>query len=101
LATLLGGGVWFLIGQAANFSTLVGALKRADPWWLVPPACAVAALYLSSPRRRGLARDEGRKLRRGVASVVRAIVLLRSAASRRRPLVRGVAGGVLHWGSES
>jgi uncharacterized membrane protein YbhN (UPF0104 family) len=216
VAALLGAGVWFLIGQAASFSKLVDALKRADPWWLVaavaavgvgyvgyaliyqavanvergprpalpltlrvavaifgasivataagrlggeywtlrrmrekppqawaralalntaqwallaafawsgalillvgadhgtplevklgwllvPPVCAVPALYLSSPRRRGLARDEGGKLRRGFASVVRAIVLLRSAASRRRTLVRGVAGGVLHWGGE-
>jgi len=216
VAALLGGGVWFLIGQAASFSKLVDALKRADPWWLVlavaavgvgyvgyalmyqavanvergprpalpltlrvavaifgasivataagrlggeywtlrrmrekppqawarvlalntaqwamlaafawsgalimllgagrraplevelgwllvPPACAIPAIYLSSPQRRELARDEGGRLRRGFASVVRAIVLLRLAAARRRTLLRGVAGGILHWGGE-
>lgn len=216
IAALLGAGVWFLIGQAANYSKLLHAIDRADVWWLVAaltaatssyfgyallyralacvadgpkprlwlalrlavaifgasvlgtsagrlgseywtlrrmherppqawsrvlaintaqwallaglawigavamllgaghgaplavelgwlfalPACTVAALYLTSGRRRSLAEDRGRPLRRTLASALRGIVLLRTVASQRGLVSRGLLGGLVYWGGE-
>jgi uncharacterized membrane protein YbhN (UPF0104 family) len=44
VAALLGAGVWFLIGQAADYSKLEDAIGRAHPWWL---GAAVAAAMLA------------------------------------------------------
>ncbi|HET9059282.1 MAG TPA: lysylphosphatidylglycerol synthase transmembrane domain-containing protein [Acidimicrobiales bacterium] len=46
LAALLGAGAWFLIGQAANYSKLEDAVRRANPWWLVAAVLSVSIGYL-------------------------------------------------------
>ncbi|HKN93576.1 MAG TPA: lysylphosphatidylglycerol synthase transmembrane domain-containing protein [Thermoleophilaceae bacterium] len=46
VTALLGVGVWLLIGQAANYSRLVDAVRRADPWWLLLSLAGVAVGYL-------------------------------------------------------
>lgn len=45
VAALLGAGVWFLIGQAASYSSLLHAITRADPWWLAVAAVAALCAY--------------------------------------------------------
>jgi hypothetical protein len=46
LAALLGVGVWLLIGQAASYSKLAGAIGRAQPWWLVGALAAAVTGYV-------------------------------------------------------
>lgn len=69
--------------------------------WLVSvPVCAGLAIVLSAPSRRRLTEDTGGRVRRVIASALRAIVLLRCAARRPPVLARVVAGSLLHWAGE-
>jgi uncharacterized membrane protein YbhN (UPF0104 family) len=91
-----------LVGAAA---LLAGAGRGAPfgvelAWLLALPVCAVPAVYVSARSRRSLSEDRGGWLRRGFATAVRGLVLMRFVAARRRPLARAVAGSVLHWGGE-
>lgn len=46
IALLLAGGVWLLIGEAANWSHLLHALRRVGVWWLVLAVFGSALGYL-------------------------------------------------------
>jgi uncharacterized membrane protein YbhN (UPF0104 family) len=45
VAALLGGGVWFLIGQAADYSKLARAIGQAGSWWLLAALAASCICY--------------------------------------------------------
>jgi uncharacterized membrane protein YbhN (UPF0104 family) len=46
VALLLAGGAWLLVGEAANWSHVMHALRRVGPWWLVLAAVGSAAGYV-------------------------------------------------------
>lgn len=46
VTALLGVGVWLLIGQVANYSRLVDAVRSADPWWLLLALAGILFAYL-------------------------------------------------------
>jgi uncharacterized membrane protein YbhN (UPF0104 family) len=69
-------------------------------WLLALPACTLPALVVSARSRRRLAEDRGGWLRRGFATAVRGLVLLRFIAARPRLLAPALAGSLIHWGGE-
>lgn len=86
-------------------SQLVGTAHSAPlgveiAWLVAPPVCVAGGLFFTSGRRRRLAEDHGGKVRRTLASALRAVALLRQLASDRREGLRALAGGLLHWGGD-
>jgi uncharacterized membrane protein YbhN (UPF0104 family) len=99
---------WAILAALASIAAallLAGVGRRAPlgvelVWLLLPAACALPAVYLSSPARQGLTEDRGSRVRRTFATVVRALVLLRLMSVRRRALMRGLPGGLIYWAAE-
>jgi uncharacterized membrane protein YbhN (UPF0104 family) len=85
---------------------LLAGVGRSAPlgvelaWLLALPACTVPALFVSARSRRRLAEDRGGWLRRGFATAVRGLVLLRFIAARPRLLIPALVGPLIHWGGE-
>jgi len=100
--------LWAVLGLLAEVGALV-CLISGDPrvplaielpWLLALPACTIPSLYLSSPRRRHLTEPTGGRIRRTVACVVQALVLLRTLCSLRAAGERGLLGGLIYWAGE-
>lgn len=98
---------WAVLGTLAAIAGLAGlaGLGRGPHWlelaWAATVAgCVVLALAVSSPRWRGLAEDRGGRLRRLLASAVRALVLIRLSVRTTPVGWRVAVGALLYWGGE-
>jgi uncharacterized membrane protein YbhN (UPF0104 family) len=69
-------------------------------WLLLLPACSLPVAWLTSPSRQRWADDQGGRVRRLAASVIRSLVLLRQAVHAEATRGRGAAGGLIYWGGE-
>ncbi len=90
-------GIVVLLGVGHQVTWIVPVV-----WLVVVPACAAAALWISSPaRRERFTAPSPSRLRTALGVAVTALVLIRRLMSEPRGLrVRAIGGSALFWGGE-